>query len=211
MGGFDVNKVLYMFPNFKGNFTTAIETGTLFGESTEIMSYWFDEVHTIEIEKHLYDAANKKFQGNKKINCHYGDSPDIIKKLSYQVKDKVLFFLDAHWSGDENVNWEKSKWNGWSGKGYNTKTGCRNNDPSKSENQNPLDKELETIVNDYKQECIIYIDDMDKFDIMGNAILNAGFEGEDWSHLSVQKIFKIVKPRLITSQFYRYELLLHLK
>jgi hypothetical protein len=112
-------------------YTTIVETGTLFGDGAELMSKHFKTVHTIEIQDTLYEKAKARFQGNPGIQCHRGDSVDVLQRLS--LPEPTVFFLDAHWSGDSSVDWVKSEW-----KGYTVNTGYRGTNPMDPKNQNPL-------------------------------------------------------------------------
>jgi hypothetical protein len=190
MGKFEINRIKENILYSGKEFNTVIETGTLFGNGTQMLSEVFKKVYTIEIQDELWNNATKRFENNKNIKCLKGDSADIIPLLKNDISENVVFFLDAHWSGDSSVDWINSSW-----KGYNINTGCRG-DTKIPENQNPLDKELDIIMRLYNQSVIIYIDDMEKFDKSGNAIKNCCFVGEDWSHLSVSKIIDILQPRL---------------
>ncbi len=204
MGKFEPSRLLKL--NCVQEFKTVIETGSLFGDGTETLSKYFPNVHTIEIQPDLWTRVSKRFEDRPNITCHFGDSAVVLRTLVDMVHDPVVFFLDAHWSGNKQVDWNNSLW-----KGYDTDTGVRNNDPSNPSNQNPLDEELQTIVDMYKQKVIIYIDDMEKFDAKGNAIKDCCFQGEDWSHLSVQKILDIVKPRMESIERYHDQLILVLR
>lgn len=189
-----IDRIESLCKDYKKKFNTVIETGTLFGEGTSSLSNFFSNVHTIEIQEELYTNAMNRFSENSSITCHLGDSPIIIKKLSKELdtKDGIVFYLDAHWSGDNSVDWKNSKW-----KGYNINTGCRNNNPKDPVNQNPLLEELKIIIDNFPQQLIIYIDDMDKFNYQtGDAIVDCCFSGENWTHINIQKIFDIVKSRI---------------
>ncbi len=208
MGIFDIERIKKLVSNYNEKFKIIVETGTLFGNTTLLLTNFFDEVYTIELQEDLYKIADIKFKNNKKIKCFQGDSPDILNKLSFEIKDNLIFFLDAHWSGDNNnVDWKNSLW-----KGYGINTAYRNNNHLLSTNQNPLEEELNIIMNNYKQELIIYIDDIDKFDNKtGIAIKDCCFKGENWEHLSIEKIINIVKPRLLDIKFFNDQILIHIK
>jgi len=216
MGVFEIKLLYQVTNNTKTKFNTVIETGTCLGYSTERFCYYFNNVHTIDIQESLYLKAKEKFSTNPKVHCYLGDSPAVIRDLATTITDPVLFFLDAHWSGDNSVNWEASNWKGYYSdlRNYNTnigriETGCRGKDKS-SENQNPICEELQIIMDNYKQEVIIYIDDMDKFDNSGNGTKDQGFAGEDWSHLTVSKLTSIVQPRCINMIHVDNQMLIYL-
>ncbi len=83
-----------------------VETGTYKAQSILAMDRWFDETHTIEIEKGLYDKAVKKCAGTE-INLHHGDSAELVPRLAAQLKLPAIWYLDAHWFPDPQVHGEK--------------------------------------------------------------------------------------------------------
>ena len=172
-------------------YTTIVETGTLFGDGAELMSKHFKMVHTIEIQDTLYEKAKARFQGNPGIQCHRGDSVDVLQRLS--LPEPTVFFLDAHWSGDSSVDWVKSEW-----KGYTVNTGYRGTNPMDPKNQNPLLEEIMVLVKRMRGEFILYVDDTEKFDAAGMGLRNRCFIGEDWTHLSLQKIEAAIGTRLVS-------------
>lgn len=172
-----------------------VETGTLFGDSAQRISEVFPEVHTIEIQPTLYANACKRFMGRSGVTCHYGDSATVLPTLLPRLSKPTIFYLDAHWSGDNSTNWSVSNW-----KGYGIDTGYRIQGPIEhipsSRAQVPLEEEITSIVSLFPNECVIYIDDMDKFDASGNGMRNKGFDGENWSHLSVNSLLQTIGNRL---------------
>jgi predicted O-methyltransferase YrrM len=77
-----------------------VETGTYQGATTAWFSHAVPEVHSIEIEEEFYQVARQNL-GEHYDNCvlHFGNSPDVLKQLLPQMKDKrILFYLDAHWN-----------------------------------------------------------------------------------------------------------------
>jgi hypothetical protein len=75
-----------------------VETGTYYGETTEICKPVFKTLSTIELDDTLYELAVKKFAKDKKITVYHGDSGDVIKDLLKEIKEKTLFWLDGHYS-----------------------------------------------------------------------------------------------------------------
>jgi hypothetical protein len=168
---------------------TYVETGTLYGNGALSAEPHFDKIYTIELDRKLHKQAKRRFLGHPKIVCLQGDSKEVLVALIPELPPTgVIFFLDAHWSGDHTVDWEKSVWKGHVQSAYV-------GEKPTSENQVPLLGELEAIVSDYPGNAVIYIDDMDKFDACGNGTTNLKFIGEDWSHLTVQKMKDIVSCR----------------
>ena len=196
MGGFSYNIIENLIDN---TYNIAIETGTFKGDGTQILSKIFKKVYTIEIDDILYNTAVNKFSNTKNIKCLKGDSKRVLLELSSQPRlknENILFWLDAHWSGDSSVNWDISPW-----KGYNTDTGYvgeKINGIVPGINQVPLEQEIYQIYKNFKGECIIYIDDFDKIDpITLKGLKNKCFDGEDYSHLDFNIIFNNVNDRIL--------------
>jgi len=171
---------------FSKNISLIVETGTFKGDSTKKMADKFDKVITIELDEKLYNETRKKLknQGYNNIEFIMGDSGEIIQKISEEISEPTLFFLDAHWSGDSTIDWGKSKW-----KGYQTNTahlGEKNKVPS-GEEQVPLDREIKSISKFFKHRGVVYIDDIDKFSTSGAGLKDKAFIGEDYTHLDLKQ------------------------
>ena len=196
MGGFDYNKIKDLIND---NYKIAIESGTFRGKGTIQLSKHFKKVYTVEIDENLFNEAKKRFIKNKNIVCIHGDSKEVFPKLfkDINIKDRnILFWLDAHWSGDSSVDWKKSKWGG-----YKVNTGYVGEKVSgivPGPNQVPLGQEIRKIYDSVKSECVLYIDDFDKIDPKTlKGLKNKCFEGEDYSHLDFNDIFNYIDDRLI--------------
>lgn len=94
-------------------YPNGVETGTFQGHSTIIMSQVHQRVFTIELNRELYEKTAMELKTIDNIKCVFGDSAQEIKNLVNWLKEPTIFFLDAHWSGDETVNWQKSNWFGF--------------------------------------------------------------------------------------------------
>lgn len=82
------------------NISIFVETGTASGITTAQAAQVFDEVHSIELSKELYDACVLKFKDTKNVILYNGDSAKIFPKILPNLKHgKILFWLDGHWSG----------------------------------------------------------------------------------------------------------------
>lgn len=83
------------------NGDTFIETGTYHGDTVEMVlgSKLFKKIHSIELDKQLYDNAVVKFSGKKSVVLHQGDSIDCLKDIVSKLKGPATFWLDAHASG----------------------------------------------------------------------------------------------------------------
>tara|TARA_B100000902_G_C27320681_1_gene924226 strand:+ start:2325 stop:4520 length:2196 start_codon:yes stop_codon:yes gene_type:complete len=207
--GFDDELWRRVLPYIGNDYTTAVETGTYLGATTEYLSRHFNRVHTIELDEGLYNAAsNEVFKNNKNITCHLGDSASVLKNglieelNNSKLDKKVFFFLDAHWSGDDNVDWENSKWKGAYSyvRGKNTAHRGNTNTPTAVE-QVPLEEEIMHIYNNFNNECLICIDDWDKIDENGMGKKDDQFIGEDWSNINFNVIKEKIKDRLAGDPF----------
>ena len=180
----------------------AVETGTFIGKTTFEFAQVFKEVHTIELDQGLFDqAAQFLYTNNSNVICYYGDSAKVLKtKLINRLNEKnekVFFYLDAHWSGDDSVDWKNSEWQGASSwaRGRNTAHRGTGDNPT-SQEQNPLEEEIMHIYNLFKGECAVAIDDWDKIGGDGLGLKNKSFAGEDWSHINYNKILNNIRDRL---------------
>lgn len=187
------------------DYRIAVETGTLFGDSARKLNRFFPEVYTIEINRELFEKAVVRLKKYPGIKVLFGDSQVVLKDLVQKLQGPCLFYLDAHFSGDRSTDWKASRW-----KGYKVDTGCAG-DRSNPENQVPLFEEIRLIHDFVKSECIIYIDDVDKFDEKsGVGLKDKEFKGEDWSHLNLNTIRSYLADRTNLWERVKRQLIIHL-
>ncbi len=98
-GAFNENLLNFLHKTF--NIDVFIESGTAYGTTTEKASYVFKHVHSIELFEPLYLKARDKFKNCANVSLHYGDSPALLSAILPEVKGKICFFLDGHYSGGE--------------------------------------------------------------------------------------------------------------
>lgn len=204
MGIFDFNLIKNFLTN---DYKCAVETGTFLGEGVNELVKYFDNVYTIEINEDLYSKAVIKFKNNNKVKCINGDSSISLIELMDELntKGKILFWLDAHWSGDSSVDWNNSIW-----KGYNINTSYRGSHID-SYSQVPLEEEILNIFYNFDNECIIYIDDFDKIDPQtGFGLKDKCFKGEDWTHINFKKILSNIQSRIIDTYYTPYQAVIKL-
>lgn len=77
---------------------TFIETGTYLGDTCKVASTIFNQVHSIELDIQLYLNALNLFKNNNNVHIHHGNSKDVLPNILNKLHNKILFFLDAHWS-----------------------------------------------------------------------------------------------------------------
>lgn len=176
---------------------TAIETGTCRGNGTLALAKAFSHVYTIDLSSALSGQAKEKISAHEfsHVNFIVGDSAKELPRIFDLLQAEPIFiFLDAHWSGDDSVNWERSSWKGY---GINTAhCGPGERTPTGPE-QCPLVDELGAIVNHWPGRAYVLIDDMKNIPAEGSGLKDLTFVGEDWSHLSRELLLSVVSPRLL--------------
>jgi|TARA_B100001093_G_scaffold411648_1_gene401170 hypothetical protein len=83
-----------------------IETGTYYGDTTNILSKISDKVISIEADKRLMQLAEKKFENKKNVEILLGKSEDLLEKvISENIGyDNICIYLDAHLCNDHLTN-----------------------------------------------------------------------------------------------------------
>lgn len=76
-----------------------IESGTHLGDTVELMKPHFNLIHSIELNKELFEKATKRFENDGNVIIWYGDSPDVIPTILKTVNTPATFWLDGHASG----------------------------------------------------------------------------------------------------------------
>jgi len=151
-----------------------VETGTLFGHTAIHASYWFKNVFSIELSPELHQQAVDNLRHRDNVTCLYGDSASVLASLLPTIKGASVFFLDAHWSGDNSVDWSTSKFGG-----YPVETQkLSNTDLAEADRQVPLEGELKSIAREHRGRAMVIIDDWQS---LGNC--NFAFAGEDWRNV----------------------------
>ncbi len=78
---------------------TLVETGTYFGNTVEECKDSFQKIITIELDNSLYARAKKRFRNDDRVEVLHGDSAILLSEILRRIDGKVLFWLDAHYSG----------------------------------------------------------------------------------------------------------------
>jgi len=76
-----------------------VETGTRHGDTLAAINRSFDEVHSIELSRSLFEAAKERFKDNAKVHLWLGDSAEELPKVLATLQSPALFWLDGHYSG----------------------------------------------------------------------------------------------------------------
>jgi hypothetical protein len=79
-----------------------VETGTNQGETIEVANATFPNCITIELSEELYRRASQRL-AHTKIRFEFGDSCEALSRLSSELVEPVVFYLDAHFSGGDTA------------------------------------------------------------------------------------------------------------
>lgn len=185
-------KLAPLAPNGLG--TIAFETGTFLGKGTRFLAENFLRVITIELSEELYREAKASFADFANIECHHGNSAEVLARIlpSFPATETAFFFLDAHWSGDQTVDWQNSRWKGFRRDTAHLGKGKLPSGPE----QCPLLEELAVIARAWPGEAYILIDDTRNIPAEGAGKKDFAFLGEDWSHLTKQAVLEAAGSRL---------------
>ena len=150
----------------KINTNVFIETGTFMGDTINNIKSYFSDVYTIELNHDFARNATIRFLNDKNVKVIQGDSSDVLLTLCPVINKPAFFWLDGHWSGGTTAKGKKD---------------C------------PLLDELNAIVQHFKYECVIAIDDVRLF---GTNI------NEDWQEATRENVLEIVKSRLLSCEYF---------
>jgi hypothetical protein len=148
---------------------TLVETGTYLGHGIEHALGHFDEIHSIELVELFANDAAQRFSAHPQVTIHWGDSAEKLTQLVGHLKEPVLFYLDAHYSGGPTAY------------GTPEDKGC------------PVLREL-TVLAKRSENDVVIVDDIH---LMGNATWS-GTEADpiyprtyfDFTHITLQDILK---------------------
>jgi hypothetical protein len=106
-----LNIIVEKLNEIPDDYTIFLETGTFVGETTLNVQPYFEQVYTIELSEKYY----KYFDGIKTQNNYnnifnyLGDSSVVISKIikSFKKEDRVVFWLDGHWSSGDTAKGKK--------------------------------------------------------------------------------------------------------
>lgn len=121
----------------KHGLKTFIETGTAGGLMIKAVKKLFPKIISIELDDTLYDNARRNFANEKFITLIKGDSGKKLTEIVPTVSEPVLFWLDAHYSGEGTA---------------------------KGDVETPIIKELNTIFSRNNHRDVVLIDDARCFD-----------------------------------------------
>jgi len=142
-------------------FRTFVETGTYLGDTTQDMLPFFTSLHTIELSEKFYQLALTRFASEKSVQCHQGDSTDILPLLCPLLDSNTVFWLDGHFSAGPTAQGAKD---------------C------------PLVEELQAISQHLSSDALIIIDDARLFGWKGDQDWSAITEESLLAVLDPQRI-----------------------
>ena len=76
-----------------------VETGTYLGDMVYAMKGSFSRILTFELDRALYEQAQKRFATDDHIEIIHGDSGELIEQYLTTIGEPCLFWLDGHYSG----------------------------------------------------------------------------------------------------------------
>ena len=87
-----------------------VETGTYRGTSTDFLrGIGNADIHTVEHDERFFRYSQIRFRNDPRVRVVHGDSRDYLERMSRTSafpKERVLFYLDAHWDDDLPL-WEE--------------------------------------------------------------------------------------------------------
>jgi hypothetical protein len=97
---FDITQIRNKF-----NINTFIETGTLWGAGVDYaLASGFERIISIEINETLANSAKNKYINEPRVTIIQGNSSLVLVDILKNIKEPVLFWLDAHFPGaDANL------------------------------------------------------------------------------------------------------------
>lgn len=140
------------------------ETGTYNAGTTINAIPFFKDVYTVELYEELYKVAAGRLIPFKNVQIFHDSSPEVIRKTAGNIDGKILFWLDAHYSGEG--------------------TALSFDDASSPEAVTAIRAELKSIYESGINDCIIIIDDIRGF---GIEIAGKRFDG-CWAYPTVQEL-----------------------
>ena len=114
------------------NSKTFIETGTYYGDKIQAFKNLFSKIYSIELDSQLYEKAKQRFKDSSNIEILQGDSSKILLEILSGIRGTILFWLDAHYSGDNTA---------------------------RGNNETPILNELKAIMKMHPKNNVILIDD----------------------------------------------------
>lgn len=161
-GALDSNFIKQLVEIF--NVDTFFETGTYLAQTTYNTIPYFKTIVSVELHDELFTIASKKLAPHNNVQCYHGKSPEVIKKVAPTIEGSILFWLDAHYSGEG--------------------TAISGNNQEVPEAITAIREELKAIEEAQISDCVILIDDIRGFGTEINGQLFLGC----WAYPTLQEV-----------------------
>lgn len=106
-----LDEITKHYNQITSEYDVLIESGTLGGETIINLYPHFRTLHTVEISEHYYTMFDnfKKEKNYHKVINHFGDTAQVLPQIvqSLSIRNKVVFWLDGHWSSGDTGKGEK--------------------------------------------------------------------------------------------------------
>lgn len=84
-----------------------VESGSYLGDGIrEALDVGFDQVHSFEVAKPLYDGCVERFKENPRVHLHFCSSVKMMEHIG-SIDEKMTFWLDGHYSYDGHTSFEE--------------------------------------------------------------------------------------------------------
>ncbi|MBT4735521.1 MAG: hypothetical protein HOO10_11055 [Candidatus Marinimicrobia bacterium] len=133
---YQIKQFLISHYQLVNSINTLIETGTYKGNTIHAFVYQFKNIYSFELDYDLWRFCKARFRKHSNVHLIRGDSSIELPKLLENINDRVIFWLDGHYSGPGTARGN-----------INT----------------PVIKELHSIKNHFIKNHIILIDDAQYF------------------------------------------------
>ncbi len=88
-----------LLASYAATYDTFVETGTYLGLTAAFLAAAYKVVHTIELDRSLYENARRRLRQHPNVHCYHGDSTAVIKDILPGIDHPAVFWLDAHYTG----------------------------------------------------------------------------------------------------------------
>eukprot|EP00439_Symbiodinium_sp_Y106_P053710 s2028_g7.t1 len=164
------------------HFRRFVETGTFLGQTVVALAAHFDELHTIEVDSKLFEAAKlASWKAAHPIHFHLGHSAHVLEKILPGLMGPAVFYLDAHYSGSVTGG---------------------------AFSEVPLLEELVVLERQFMHAGLVVIDDMDLFSkvnfferVSGKTGKSCGERASDWRPISCQSICRCFAAERVQRSF----------
>ena len=95
-----IKQRIILFYKTKDEYETYFETGLWYSHNIIFLRKYFSKIIGIELNMEFYKLSKKIFSKDKNVLILQGNSSVVIKSQLKYLKQKALFFLDAHYSND---------------------------------------------------------------------------------------------------------------